>query len=165
MVAFNLFQKYYTNEGEVPEPHCDSMFKVGGSCECHVTIMWPGAHQVCSFAFEVFLLPLEPWTEVWRRHWWVKLCYYYLVFKGRLITALPRFPLPVCCRLQSSMCEWVCGVSCCPCLLPCSWCDSLCCWGRPGGSEVDFWHDILLFCHCHPPGHHRRWLGDMHHTN
>ena len=39
VVAFNLFQKYYTNEGDVPEPHCDSMFKVGGSCDCHVTIM------------------------------------------------------------------------------------------------------------------------------
>ena len=39
VVAFNLFQKYYTNQGEVPEPHCDSMLKVSGSCDCHVTIM------------------------------------------------------------------------------------------------------------------------------
>ena len=72
VVAFNLFQKYYTNQGEVPEPHCDSMLKVGGSCDCHVTIMWPDAtvHQLCSvFAFEVFLLSLEPWTEVRRWHW------------------------------------------------------------------------------------------------
>ena len=70
----------------------------------HVTVMWTSCNQmyiksVVFFAFEVFLLPLEPWTEVWRRHWWVKLCYYCLVFKGRLITALPRFPLPVCCNL------------------------------------------------------------------
>ena len=40
VVAFSLFQKYYTNQGEeVPEPHCDSMLKVGGSSDCHVTIM------------------------------------------------------------------------------------------------------------------------------
>ncbi len=32
VVAFNLFQKYYTNQGEVPaEPHCDSTLKVGRS--------------------------------------------------------------------------------------------------------------------------------------
>jgi len=45
----------------------------------------------------------------------------------------------------------------CPCLLPCSWCDSVCHWGWPGRSEADFWHDILLLCHCHPVGYHRRW--------
>ena len=39
VVAFNLFQKYYTNQGEVPESHCNSMLKVSGSCDCLVTIM------------------------------------------------------------------------------------------------------------------------------
>ena len=30
VVAFNLFQKYFTNQGGgVPDPHCDSMLKVG----------------------------------------------------------------------------------------------------------------------------------------
>ena len=39
LVAFNLFQKYYINQGEVPEPHCNSMLRVGGSSDCYVTIM------------------------------------------------------------------------------------------------------------------------------
>ena len=41
VVAFNLLQKYYTNQGEVLEPHYDSMLqlKVSRSCDCHVTVM------------------------------------------------------------------------------------------------------------------------------
>ena len=37
VVAFDLFQKYYTNQGDVPELHYDSM--LGRSRDCCVTIM------------------------------------------------------------------------------------------------------------------------------